>query len=343
MKRIIVLVLCLMTAVSACLAEEMPADVYSGKVKMYKKIPEKTMEKVFSGYMVPDCEKVFSDNSAWSMDPVIHNGEGWYMIPDPEILDNERIRACREIAETLLKTVYPEGEMELIAAMPCRDYIERDFERMGFWDRKDGQWYYLGKALSPGLEKVLEAMVAINGEVRERIDVFNPDVLILQYHPAPVCGLPVGLHSYRTEDPSFCLNTFVFDADNYLVSASLGGGFTFEQEKEALITVTEKEAAAIAAQSPVLASLSSYDWREYAYGPYDELLKELGYAEIRHEFVNKQSPLRLVMAVDSKGNIRPAWEGCEVMNVLADGKAVKECYDAVTYFYISAEDGSLRY
>ena len=339
MKRIIALVLCLMAVVSACMAEEMPAGVYTGRIKMYGKIPEKTMETVFSGYMVPDSEKVFADNSAWSKDPVIFNGEGWDVIPDPEILDNERTRACREIAETVLETVYPEGEMELIAAMPCRDYIERDFERWDFWDREDGQWYYLGKALSPGLEKVLEAMQRTCGERRERIEEFNPDVMILQYHPAPVCGLPVGLHSYRTEDPSFCLNTFVFDANNYLVSARLGGGFTFEPGKEALITVTEKEAEAIAAQTPVLPSLSSYDWREYAIGPYDELLKELGYAEIRHEFVNKQS-LRLVMAVDSKGNIQPAWEGWEVMNVLADGKIVKECYDALTYYYISAEDGS---
>ena len=340
MKKIIVLVLCLMTAVSACLAEEMPADVYSGKVKMYKKIPEKTMEKVFSGYMVPDSEKVFADNSAWSMNPVIHNGEGWIVIPDPEIVDNERTRACREIAETLLETVYPEGEMELIAAMPCRDFLERDFESWDFWDLEDGQWYYLGKAETPGLAKVLEVMHGDRGERWERIDEFNPDVTILQYHPAPVCGLPVGLYSSRTEDPSFCLNTFIFDADNYLVSASLGGGFTFEQGEKDALTVTEEQAMAIARQMPVRASLSSYDWREYADGPYDELLKELGYAEIRHEFVNKQS-VRLVMAVDSKGNIRPAWEGCEVMNVVADGKTVKECYDAITYFYISAEDGSL--
>ena len=341
MKRIIVLVLCLMTAVSACMAGEAPAGVYTGKIKMYGKIPEKTMETVFSGYMVPDSEKVFTDNRAWSMNPVISSGEGWLMIPDPEIADNERTRACREIAEKLLETVYPDGEMELIAVMPYRDFIERDFERWDFWDREDGQWYYLGKAVSPGLEKVLEAMQSSREERRKKIDEFNPDVTILQYHPAPVCGLPVGLYSSGTEDPSFCLNTFIFDADNYLISADLGGGFTFEQGKEAVITVTEKEAAAIAAQSPVLASLSSYDWREYAYGPYDELLKELGYAVIRHEFVNKQSPLRLVMAVDGKGNIRPAWEGCEVMNVLADGETVKECYDALTYFYISAEDGSL--
>ena len=138
MKRIIALVLCLMAVVSACMAEEMPAGVYTGRIKMYGKIPEKTMETVFSGYMVPDSEKVFADNSAWSKDPVIFNGEGWDVIPDPEILDNERTRACREIAETLLETVYPEGEMELIAAMTCRDYIERDFERWDFWDPDNG-------------------------------------------------------------------------------------------------------------------------------------------------------------------------------------------------------------
>ena len=340
MKRIIVLVLCLMTLVSACMAEEMPADVYSGKVKMYKKIPEKTMEKVFSGYMVPDCEKVFSDNSAWSMNPVVSGGEGWMVIPDPEIADNERTRDCREIAETLLGTVYPGGDMELIAAMPYRDYLERDFERWDFWDLEDGQWYYLGKAAAPGLEKVLEAMHGDRGERRKKIDEFSPDITILQYHPVPVCGLPVGFHSARTEDPSFCLNTFIFDADNHLLSVNLGGGFTFEKGEKAAITVTEEQAMTIAAQLPVQPSLSNYDWREYADGPYDELLKELGYSEIRHEYVNKPSPLRLVMAVDSKGNIRPAWEGCEVMNVVADGKTVKECYDAITYFYISAEDGS---
>ena len=66
MKRIIALVLCLMAVVSACMAEEMPAGVYTGRIKMYGKIPEKTMETVFSGYMVPDSEKVFADNSAWS-------------------------------------------------------------------------------------------------------------------------------------------------------------------------------------------------------------------------------------------------------------------------------------
>ena len=84
MKRIIALVLCLMAVVSACMAEEMPAGVYTGRIKMYGKIPEKTMETVFSGYMVPDSEKVFADNSAWSKDPVIFNGEGWDVIPDPE-------------------------------------------------------------------------------------------------------------------------------------------------------------------------------------------------------------------------------------------------------------------
>ena len=43
MKRIIALVLCLMAVVSACMAEEMPAGVYTGRIKMYGKIPEKTI------------------------------------------------------------------------------------------------------------------------------------------------------------------------------------------------------------------------------------------------------------------------------------------------------------
>ena len=50
----------------------------------------------------------------------------------------------------------------------------------------------------------------------------------------------------------------------------------------------------------------------------------------------------LVMAVNRKGQMVPAWEFAESYSVVADGKVIKEHQFATDYyFYLSAEDGTL--
>ena len=51
MKRIILFALCLVMAVSACLAEGAPAASNRYKANMFNEIPEKTMKKLFTEYL----------------------------------------------------------------------------------------------------------------------------------------------------------------------------------------------------------------------------------------------------------------------------------------------------
>lgn len=75
---------------------------------------------------------------------------------------------------------------------------------------------------------------------------------------------------------------------------------------------------------------------------YNLLLKTLGYSSLRSEMVLEEDSGRLVMAVNRKGQMIPAWEFAESYSVVADGKVIKEHQFATDYyFYLSAEDGTL--
>ena len=105
MKRIILFALCLVMAVSAGLAEGAPAASNRYKANMFNEIPEKTMKKLFTEYMAPGYKVDYDSGRAWCPD-LIMSGEGCYSF-FREVEDNERIRACREIAEKLYRAVYP--------------------------------------------------------------------------------------------------------------------------------------------------------------------------------------------------------------------------------------------
>ena len=100
MKRLILCVLCLVMAVSACLAEGIPEKSNRYKASMFKEIPEKTVKKEFTQYMAPGYKIEYDTGRAWCPD-LIMSGEGCYETYY-EITDNERVRICREIAEKLL-------------------------------------------------------------------------------------------------------------------------------------------------------------------------------------------------------------------------------------------------
>ena len=71
----------------------------------------------------------------------------------------------------------------------------------------------------------------------------------------------------------------------------------------------------------------------------DDLLKELGYSSIRSQWVSEDTA-RLVMAADSKGELRPVWECRISMQVIADGEVIQEHFQGPTGVFFSAEDGS---
>ena len=50
---------------------------------------------------------------------------------------------------------------------------------------------------------------------------------------------------------------------------------------------------------------------------------------------------RLVMAVNKKGRLQPAWECSEYYELLKDNEVIQEHHQGPWNFYISAEDGSL--
>ena len=112
MKRLILCALCLVMAVSACLAEGIPEKSNRYKASMFKEIPEKTVKKEFTQYMAPGYKIEYDTGRAWCPD-LIMSGEGCYETYY-EITDNERVRICREIAEKLFRTVYPDTEPEVL-------------------------------------------------------------------------------------------------------------------------------------------------------------------------------------------------------------------------------------
>ena len=144
-----------MMIASACLAEELPAKATCYKIKLNRNIPEKTMKQVFAEYMVPGCEVEYDEYRA-SCPSLINGGTGCFLTY-PEIEESERVSACREIAEKLLHTVYPDQEPELISAMPLRDNLLHNLYDFTTFEWKEGQWYYLGHPLTHELEGVLKA------------------------------------------------------------------------------------------------------------------------------------------------------------------------------------------
>ncbi|MBO4471352.1 MAG: hypothetical protein J5841_06330 [Clostridia bacterium] len=338
LKKIILCVLCLLTIFSACAAEELPSRVYECKIHMYPDLPENTMKALLSEYMVPGCEVTYEENMAWCGSLTI-SGYGWYRSAEAVTEDSERIRKCREIAEKVLHTAYPESEPELITAMPYQDYEVKCTERSECFDLKDGRWYYMGRPLTQELEGALTAARLNGARERERIEQIDPDWTVLQYHPGPVCGLPVGLW-LEQEYTDFCLTSFIFDAENHIVSVNLGGSFTAEPVRETAVKFPAEEAIRLAAEKNDGTEI--YDWRTRGWegNAYDVLLKELGCASIRIRMVSDEAA-RLVIAVNKKGRLQPAWECSEHYELLMDDEVIQEYHQGPWYFYISAEDGSL--
>ena len=347
MKRIVLFALCLAMAVSACLAEGTPTAASRYKASMFKEIPEKTMKKVFAEYMVPGYKVEYDSGRAWCPD-LMMSGEGCYSF-FLEIEDNERIRTCREIAENLFRTVYPGCEPELVDAMSWRDYSIRDFTEKNNMKLKDGQWYYLEQPLTHEMEGALGAPGPFFAERREKLEQIDPSWIILHYHPASVEGLPVGMYIFPSE--RYCNNyalitTFIFDGNNRIISADMGGCFTAKPVKEVNITVSMEEALRIAreyfakekAERP---TQYGFDWRDYIGETYDYLLKELGWSSVRAETVLEEDSGRLVLFMTSKWELVPAWEFHETMQVIADGQVIQDHFQGyLDYIYISAEDGT---
>lgn len=344
MKRIILCALCLMMIASACLAEELPGKATCYKIKLNRNIPEKTMKQVFAEYMVPGYEVEYDEYRA-SCPALINSGTGCYLTY-PEIEESERISGCREIAEKLLHTVYPDQEQELISAMPLRDYFLHDLYDFTTFEWADGQWYYLGQPLTHELEGVLKAAYLDSAYSRGEIETTDPSWILLQYHPGPVDGLPVGMDWPDSEyNMPHCMSTFIFDGDKHLVSVCLGGSFTMKPGKEKEIRITKEEALQLAHEynAKENANGQSFDWAgDHTNGAYNLLLQTLGYASLRSEMVLEEDSGRLVMAVNKKGELEPAWEFAESYSVLADGKVIKEHQFATSYYFcLSAEDGKL--
>lgn len=347
MKRIILFALCLVMAVSAGLAEGTPTASSRYKASMFKEIPEKTMKKLFAEYMAPGYKVDYDTGRAWCPD-LIMTGEGCYSF-FREVEDNERIRACREIAEKLYRAVYPDCEPELVDAMSWQDYCLRDFTAKNNMKLKDGQWYYLEQPLTHELEGALGAPRQYFAERREQLEQTDPSWIILHYHPAPVEGLPVGMYIFPSE--RYCnnyalLTTFVFDGNNRIISADMGGGFTAKPVKNTEITISKEEALRIArdqfakekAEQP---TRFGFDWRDYVGETYDYLLKELGWSSIRAETVLEENSGRLVMFMTSKWELIPAWEFHETMQVIADGQVIQDHFQGgMSYIYVSAENGA---
>lgn len=338
LKKIMLCVLCLLTVFSACTAEGLPSQAYECEIRMYPDLSEKNMRELLSEYMVPGCEVTYGENMAWC-DELLMSGYGWNLNPEAVTEDSERIRQCREIAEKVLHAAYPDSEPELITAMSYQDYEVKSMERSQCFERKDGQWYYMGRPLTKELEGVLTAAQLNSARERERIEQIDPDWTILQYHPGPVCGLPVGLW-LEQEYSDFCLTSFIFDAGNHIVSVNLDGSFTVEPVRETKVKVTAEEARRIAAEKND--GTEVYDWRTRGWegNAYDVLLKELGCASIRIRMVSDEAA-RLVMAVNKKGRLQPAWECSEHYELLMNDEVIQEIHQGPWYFYISAEDGSL--
>lgn len=331
LKRIIICTLCLLLISSVCQAEEFPAQVYTCKISMLPEITEETMETVFSAYLVPGSEKHYDYNFAWCPS-LIMSGEGWYPSP-PVAEDNERIRNCREIAEKLLHTVYPDEDAALVTAMSYRTYLEWELKTTLNFELKDGQWYFLGKPVTPEMEETLKAAGLSHADDRAEMEAFDPSWTILHYHSGNVCGLPVG-GQYNAGNTF----AFIFNGENQIVSVMLGRSFSTEPMKEAAIRISREEALQLARE--YTAKEQGYDWRGYVGDPYDDLLKELGYSSIRSEFVSEDD-VRLVMVANDKGQLQPAWECLKSFNVIADGKVIQEHFQGPMAFFLSVEDGSL--
>ena len=347
MKRIILCALCLMMIASACLAEELPAKATCYKIKLNRNIPEKTMKQVFAEYMVPGCEVEYDEYRA-SCPSLINGGTGCYLTY-AEIEESERVSSCREIAEKLLHTVYPDQEQELISAMPLRDNLLHDLYDFTTFEWTDGQWYYLGQPLTHELEGVLKASYNDYTDSRKQIEETDPSWILLQYHPGPVDGLPVGMDWPDSEyNMPHCMSTFIFDGDKHLVSVYLGGSFTTKPGKEKEIRITKEEALQLAREHNAKENVTGQSYRDFDWGEghtsdaYNLLLQTLGYSSLRNKMVLEEDSGRLVMAVNQKGKLEPAWEFAESYSVLADGKVIKEHQFATNYyFYLSAEDGKL--
>ena len=95
LKRIILCLLCLLTAVSGCMAEELPSQAYECEIRMYPDLPEKAMKALLSEYMAPGCEVTYDENMAWC-DELLMSGYGWHRSAEAVTEDSERIRNCRE-------------------------------------------------------------------------------------------------------------------------------------------------------------------------------------------------------------------------------------------------------
>ena len=349
MKRIILFALCLVMAVSACLAEGAQAASNRYKASMFNEIPEKTMKKLFTEYMAPGYKVDYDTGRAWCPD-LIMSGEASYPFYR-EIEDNDRIRACREIAEKLYRAVYPGCEPELLSAMSLRDYRLRDIAEMSNMDLKDGQWYYLGQPLTHEMEGALKAAGLLQAYQRDKAEQTDPSWIILQYHPASVSGLPVSIYIWPGErycNNYGCVTTFVFDANNRIISADMGGGFTAEPVKETEITVSKDEALRIAREyyaneKAKYPTRYGFNWGDYVgdHDVFDCLLKELGWSSIRSEEVLEEDSGRLVMFMTSKWELIPAWEFHETMQVIADGQVIQDHFQGgMSYIYVSAENGA---
>ena len=347
MKRIILFALCLVMAVSACLAEGIPEKSNMYKVSMFKEIPEKTVKKEFTQYMTPGYKIEYDTGRAWCPDLAMC-GEGSFDFFG-EAEDNERIRACREIAESLYRTVYPGCEPELVDAMSYRDYRLRVLMQKFSMELKDSQWYYLGQPVTHELEGAMGPAGLVRRKDRETAEQTDPSWIILHYHPGPVDGLPISMYIWPSErycNNYGCLTTFIFDGDNHIVSAEMGGGFTVKPVKDTEITVSEEEALRIAQdyfakEKAEHENWYSFDWSNYVGQTYEYVRKELGWSSIHAETVLEEDTGRLVMFMTSKWELVPAWEFHETLQVIADGQVIQDHFQGgMNYIYISAEDGT---
>ena len=338
LKRIILCLLCLLTAVSGCMAEELPSQAYECEIRMYPDLPEKAMKALLSEYMAPGCEVTYDENMAWC-DELLMSGYGWHRSAEAVTEDSERIRNCRETAEKLLRTAYPDNEPELITAMPYQDFEAKTMERSECFELKDGQWFYMDRPLTHELEGALTAAQLNGARERERIEQIDPDWTILPNSRLRFLRFGLVLDNGQEYMP-FCLTTFIFDAGNHIVSVNLGGSFTANPVRETVVKITVEEALRIAAEKNDGTEI--YDWRIRGWegNAYDFLLKELGCSSIRMRMVSGKTA-RLVMAVNKKGRLQPAWERSEYYELLMDNEVIQEHHQGPWNFYISAEDGSL--
>ena len=346
MKRIILCALCLMMIASACPAEELPAKATCYKIKLNRNIPEETMREVFAEYMVPGYEVEYDEYRA-SCPALLDGGIGWFSTY-PVIEESVQVSACREIAEKLLHVVYPDQVPELISAMPLRDNLLHDLYDFDTYEWTDGQWYFLGQAVTHELEGALKVARLAAGDSRKQIEEMDSSWTILQYHPGSVEGLPVGMDWPDSEyNMPYCMSSFIFDGEKHLISVCLGGSFTMTPGKVKEIRITKEEALQLAREHSAKENATGdrgFEWTEHVGGAdaYNLLLQTLGYSSLRSEMFLEEDSGRLVMAVNQKGQLEPAWEFAESYSVLADGKVIKEHQFATGYyFYLSAEDGKL--